>query len=371
VTRIQDVRLARGWSQTALAMKLRQRGQQLGTPVGSTESLKTQISRWENGKVAPGDFHRQLLREVLNVSDEGLGFAPAGVSTALTSPPSLTQALGRAALFEAGSTAHLHHQVEAIRKADGQSGAADVLEYARKLLDDTTQQRRYLVQTGAQRELAAVTADLASLVGWQSLDVGDLDRAWTAFEEAKSAAREAEDNALLAHATGEQSFALLDLGRGRDGADMVAEARQLRGLPPRLTAWLHAAEAENRAAAGDGEAARRSLAAAESLLPSSDDDAALTPYLRLDAANLTRWRGHCLGRRHDPSAVDELLEGLASVRGRYSRAEASVLVDLAAAELHRDDRDQAQHYLRQATSLANRMGSVRQRRRLEALRQAA
>ena len=342
----------------------------MGEPTGSIQSLKTQISRWENGKVTPDAFHRKLLRSVLGVSDEALGFTSA-TTTMDARPPALAQALTNASLAAVGSVDQLRQKLAVLRRTDGQQGATQLLDYGRGLLREVTQQRRYLARASERRALAAETAGLASLVGWQSLDLGDVDSAWTAYEEAKAAAREAEDSALLAHTSAEQSFTLLDLGRGRDAADMVADARTRPGLPPRLVAWLYAAEAECLAAAGDASAARAALNAAELALPASDDDAALTPYLRLDAVNLARWRGHSLSRLQDPGAVGELLAGLGDVRGRFGRAEAGVLVDLAAAEVHRRHTEEARQYLRAARAAANRAGSVRQHRRLEAITAAA
>ncbi|MBM9467989.1 hypothetical protein [Nakamurella leprariae] len=215
-----------------------------------------------------------------------------------------------------------------------------------------------------------MVADLASLVGWQSLDAGDVRSAWRTFEQAKSAAREADDAALLAHAMGEQSFALLDVKRPSDAAALIADARSRGGLPPRLTAWLYAAEAEVHAAAGNGTAARSSLRMAEQTLPAAGDEAT-TPYLRLDDANLARWRGHVLTQLRDSAAGPELHGSLSSVWGKYGRAEAGALVNLAGVALQRGDHEAGSHHVREAERVSTRSGSERQKRRLAGLRTAA
>src|SRR4051794_7600340 len=73
---LRTARRERGWSQTALARRLQIAAQRAGTPVASLESLKTQISRWENGKVQPDALYRSLLRGLTGLSDEALEFLP-------------------------------------------------------------------------------------------------------------------------------------------------------------------------------------------------------------------------------------------------------------------------------------------------------
>ena len=130
-------------------------------------------------------------------------------------------------------------------------GARAALQQARALLSDASERLMYSVGSADRRRTGALVADLASLVGWQSLDAGDGHEAWRSFEQAKAAAREAGDAALLAHAMGEQSIALLDVGRACDAAALINEARSQVGLPPRLSSWLFAAQAEVFACAGD------------------------------------------------------------------------------------------------------------------------
>ncbi len=215
-----------------------------------------------------------------------------------------------------------------------------------------------------------VIADLASLVGWQLLDAGDVRTAWVSFEQAKAAAREAGDSALLAHAMGEQSFALIDAGRCGDAVALIRAANHESELPKRLVAWLAAAEAEALSGLGEATEARQRLRDAEQGLPSAGDEQ-LTPYLRLDDANLARWRGHTLAQLLDPAAGPELRASLASVQGRFGRAEAGVLVDLAAVAFREADQETGRLHISQAKRVSIRTGSVRQQRRIAALQRAA
>ncbi|GAA0333052.1 hypothetical protein NE235_13335 [Actinoallomurus spadix] len=85
-----------------------------------------------------------------------------------------------------------------------------------------------------------------ALAGWQALDVGTPRESWEHFERAKSAAREAEDPSLLAFATAEQAYVLLDLGNAEQAAELVEYARhQAAGkVPDLMRTWLAAAQAE-------------------------------------------------------------------------------------------------------------------------------
>lgn len=264
----------------------------------------------------------------------------------------------------------LRVQVELVRKLDGSLGARAALQQSRALLADASDRLMFSVHSGDRRRIGLLVADLASLVGWQSLDAGDGHAAWRSFEQSKAAAREAGDTALLAHAMGEQSFALLDVGRAGDAAGLIAQARSQLGLPRRLTAWLFAAEAEAYAVAGEEVSARRCLRSAETTLPAPGDET-LTPYLRLDEANLARWRGHILTQLRDSSAGAELQGSLTSVRGKYGRAEAGLLVDLATVAFRNGNHDEGSRHIREAERVSTLTGSQRQLRRLTALRTAA
>lgn len=224
------------------------------------------------------------------------------------------------------------------------------------------------LRPGVREQLAAVLADAGALAGWQALDVGSVSQAWRHYETAKTAAREARSDALLAHAMGEQSFALHDVGEQQLAIELVGEARALtaRTGPPLLTAWLHAAEAEAHATAGDEANCRRSLESADAALPADTTDPAL-PFIFLSEAHLARWRGNCLVRVGDAAAIEHSLAALAAMDASFTRAEAGLRCDLAEAMLLIGERDEAAVHAQRARELALQVGSVRHRRRIERL----
>ena len=72
-TPLQAARRARGWSQVRTVSGLMRLAQQKEIPVASAASLKTQLSRWENGHVTP-DYYQALLCELLGATPGELGF---------------------------------------------------------------------------------------------------------------------------------------------------------------------------------------------------------------------------------------------------------------------------------------------------------
>lgn len=199
--------------------------------------------------------------------------------------------------------------------------------------------------------------------------MGLIDQAWRLHETAKAAAREGGNPAVLGYARAQQAYVLLDLGRTGDAWSVLRDVRERDSgaLPPVLRVWLQAAEGEMLAALGDRDGALRALDSAADELPAQSADPDL-PFLMLDAGHLARWRGHCLARLGEASAVESLTAALAGMgHGQYGRAEAALRVDLAIAFRARGDIVEAQGHARRGAEIAGRTGSQRQRRRIELL----
>lgn len=67
---IREARKARGWSMTRLVRELNVAAWSDGLRLMSDASLKTAISRWENGHVRPDEMHSWLLSKVLCIAIE-------------------------------------------------------------------------------------------------------------------------------------------------------------------------------------------------------------------------------------------------------------------------------------------------------------
>jgi transcriptional regulator with XRE-family HTH domain len=77
VVTLREARREKGWSQTAAVARLRAIAAASRVEVASATSLKTQLSRWENGTV-PEEPYRTLLAELYerDLADLGIDITP-------------------------------------------------------------------------------------------------------------------------------------------------------------------------------------------------------------------------------------------------------------------------------------------------------
>lgn len=352
--------------------ELERRGQAIRFSVMAPASLRTAVSRWENGHVIPDQHYRRLFRDIYGLTDAELGFgahATDGEAKAAEGEDELRVRILNSTRVDAGLVALMQAQTETIRRLDRRLGAPVLLDQMRSHIATLQQLLGHAVLDSARRPIAAALADAAALAGWQALDIGAISEAWSHYELAKDAARTSEDAALLAHAKGEQAYALLDLDRPSQALQLVREARAEAGhkIAPRMRSWLWAVEAETAAAAQEDRGCRSALIHAADCLPQGSGIDPELPYLSLDENHLTRWRGSALARLGDQEAVDQLSTALVDLDPEYTRAKGALHIDLAQALVAADARDEARRHLRCASQLADQTGSVRQRRRLATL----
>ena len=262
----------------------------------------------------------------------------------------------------------LQEETNAVRLLDRRLGAPAVSAKLEAHIGHLTVSLHHSLMPDRRQQLAAVLADAAALAGWQAIDMGRLDAAWNHFETATAAAREAHDNCLLAFAAGEQAYVLLDLGQPGEALDKVRAVYEQThvAIPHQMRGWLRAAEGEMAAAGRKHVDCHRALDLASAELahgPSGED----LPYLALNDTHLARWRGNCLVHFGDPSTITDLTAALAGMDGTFTRAEAGLRCDLAAALDVTGEREEARRHLARAAELAQLTGSARQRRRIAEL----
>src|SRR3954452_2217532 len=74
-TKLQEVRNELGYSAATVATLLTRRAHANQIPIMTAASLKTKLSRWENGHEAVGlPEYRRLFREIYSRTDAELGF---------------------------------------------------------------------------------------------------------------------------------------------------------------------------------------------------------------------------------------------------------------------------------------------------------
>ena len=365
VTSLQTVRRQLGYTAAQVIDLLIRRADALHLPIATKASLKTKLSRWENGKEQPSEIYRRLFREIYGRTNAELGFPDEPEED--PEAAELRTRLAVARTLDQDTVEIFRHQVDHARHIDRRFGALTQLDQLRTQIDQVQHFLTY--RAGPQRPaLAGVLVEASTLAGWQALDRAAVGQAWTHYERAKTAAREADSPALLAHATAEQAFVLIDLDETTAAVDQLTHARSIlnTNATPLLGAWLAAAHGETLAAAGHADDARRAFDTASDLLPADPIDPAL-PFLFLGDSHLDRWRGHALARVGAPDAIDQLTAALARLPAEFVRARTSLLVDLTYAHAATGDRDATLAYVQQARRLAAQIKSDRQQRRLNQL----
>src|SRR3954470_6518678 len=73
-TNLRAVRQRLGWKQERTILELERQAAAAGISTASRSSLKTELSRWENGHKRVSAEYRALFRRIYRASDEDLGF---------------------------------------------------------------------------------------------------------------------------------------------------------------------------------------------------------------------------------------------------------------------------------------------------------
>lgn len=353
---LRSARIERGWSQARAGAELRALALGHGGPDASAASLKTQLSRWENGHAVPEPEYRALLAELYARAPDELGLLPAGEQEGPSGPERLRASLAAAAATDVGVVELWSEQLAVVRRLDDELGAAGAGGSVQALVDQLEHTLCHALTARRRAPVAEVLAEAAVLAGHQALDRGDPERAWRHHVTAGAAAREALSATAAARALAGQAAVLRDVGSNGAAVELL-EQGDLRGSSSAL-ARLAAARGVAHAAAGDAPAARRALDDAEHVLSTRFDLVRRHDESDIELADLHRWRGHALVTLHDPAAVTPLEDALAA-GPRSVRHRAALHADLALAFTDLDRGAEASEHARTARRLATRIGSLR------------
>lgn len=359
---LRAARVARGWSQTDAARELVAMARSRGAPVAAAASLKTLLSRWENGHTTPDPQYRALLAELYGRSAGELGFGePEGSAERDTA---LVAALAEAAAAHAGGPALWREQLELVHRLDDELGAAGAGELTGSLADRLAEILVHTVPRSGRIEVAGLLTEAATLAGTQCLDRADHGRAWRRFDQARTAAWEADAGSARAVAIAGQAAVLVDVGEHARAVQLLEQAAPLPDDAGQ--ARLDVARALAMAAAGESTASRQAMADAERRLqPARPDVVDRVGRPPVELADLHRWQGRVLVELGDAAAEAPLRQALAA-DPRSTRNRAAVHADLALTLHHRDPRE-AERHARTAQQLAAGIGSQQIPARLAAL----
>ncbi len=356
-TGLRGARTARGWSQSEAATELVALGRERSIPVAAAASLKTLLSRWENGHARPEPHYQSLLALLYDSSPEALGIGDASQREAAGSAAKRLRAAVAAAREPGGDA--WQAQMEAATRLDARFGEAGAGTLVHALVEQLDARLLHSL-THATREAAAhLLAEAALLAAVQALDRGEPDVAWRRGAQARAAAELAERPVVAAAALAGMAAALVEAG---DAAAAVVLLDHVPDAgPPAARSRVAAALGHARAALGDGAAADAAFSAAYSAidLPGTTVrvDVARPAALSLELADLHRRHGHALVTLREPGAERPLRDAL-DAGPRTERHRASLHADLAVALAAERPVEAAEH-ARSARSIALRIGSVR------------
>ena len=121
-TPLRAARDAQGWSQTVAARALAGLARERGVPVASAASLKTLLSRWENGHATPEAPYRALLEELY--AESGVDLTPPAPVPDTAGPVARLRArLATAAAVDAEVVALWRAQLATAQHLDDRLGA--------------------------------------------------------------------------------------------------------------------------------------------------------------------------------------------------------------------------------------------------------
>ncbi|MET0191575.1 MAG: helix-turn-helix transcriptional regulator [Pseudonocardia sediminis] len=232
---LRAARQDRGWSQADAARELSALAERTGVVVAGPASLKTQLSRWENGHATPEPEYRALLGTLYDSDPAGLGLA-TDETVPTEQPGPLIGALAEAETLDDTALGLLREQVAATARLDhrlGPAGAADVLAAQVERL--VTLADHVLPET-LRRDLCALLAEAALLAGDLERDRARPTVSWSRYGTARAAALEAGRSDLAARAWAGRAGLLLDAGEPDRARTLLGDADDAWAAVVRSTA---------------------------------------------------------------------------------------------------------------------------------------
>lgn len=374
------------------------------------------VREWERGTCAPRTFERAIqLGEVLDVSLEELGLsssamtagrrshrmaedAPSPMTTQLIDdlvwetrtvltpkpPERLPPMLDGAALLESDDRdrcwvdgmlgvpeqvgPQMFDDLQALTRSHAElshvMAPRRLLPAVRCHLAGLRKLLRDAQLAASERRLKSITGEAATLVGWLSYRLGNLDDAHLHYSLASRLARESGDGPLGAYVLVQKSYIYSSAERGGDGGSpatalaLLDEAQAAAGsrAPLFLSTWISARQAEEHAAAGDARASHQDLSRAERTLGAArtPGGGAFSPW---DEARLAGFRGSCALLLGWPRQAVIALEGaLVGTSASLLSPRSAVLTDCAAAYARQQELEKACALLTESLTIAGQAG---------------
>jgi hypothetical protein len=290
VTPLQAARLELGWTQMQTIRALQQAAADEGVTIATERSLKTMLSRWENGRGGMDELDQRLLCRVYGQTPVQLGFGRKNVGEIIVSRVAPAVGPDMVQYFRNVLTEHL--------RADNLMGPhhlVDVVDAQTALLDQILPNARGNVR----RELLMLAFRYNEFAGWLYQDACNADLAMRYTDRAMEYAMEIGQPQETSYVLMRKSDIAADLGNPDRMLGLTEAAlRNASRLSPRSKALVLRLRGRASAQLGDaGECARALDAAYADVMRPDEGPDGLTDYCTpsyIGTEAATSWSG--LGR---------------------------------------------------------------------------
>lgn len=355
-SRLKQARLTRRWSQLRLIVELEACGDAKGLVMPSRPSLKTQVSRWENGHVHPQEPYVALLSEIYGRTAAELGLARS-ITGPWTPGPSLPNAHEKTT---PEFIACLDELLAEYTKTDNVVGSAHLAG----VVAAHVQQLESMVLTtrGALKDdVLRLCSRFGEFAGWLYQDAGQLAAAEQWTNRALEFAEGRESEADMSYVLMRKSAVAAECGEfpRAIGLALAAERHSERTTAARTQALALRQSAIAFALARDVRVSNRKAAEALEIpvhRAGADDHVYVTPaYVLMETG-----RAAAETRQYD-TAADRLSTAVRCWPDGYQRDRALAMSSLALVEASRGNVDVACAVGTPAVQLAGSVSSARTR----------
>jgi hypothetical protein len=308
--RLKIVRAGMGWKQSRLLIALEAAAHKLGEEVPSRASLKTQVSKWENGAPMSADY-RRLFCEAYGMTAHDLGFhdgetsspAPNGTTLDDLDAWDLADALTRSPIT-APTLAEMQQAVYGYAGRYPTTPPADLLP---PVVRQMTRIRQVITEPqplAIRRRSVGLLGVLSGVAGQLALDLGRHDRAESMFRVGQLTAVESEDHDLAAWIAATRSIGPFFARQYITTADLLTGAQRhaARASSHRRRAWTAALRARALAAAGQTRDALAALDQAHVHLSAAADPPSGTDFFDQHRLDGLAGETHLLLGQPEPAA---------------------------------------------------------------------
>ncbi|MEO3810580.1 hypothetical protein ABGB17_16390 [Sphaerisporangium sp. B11E5] len=264
-------------------------------------------------------------------------------------------------------------EVEAVEAAadlamrmDLSKGSGAAVAMARGTLEWAVMLRDQPMASATRERLGSAIGLLADRLGWATYDQGEMERATRLLTFALDSAARGADRDLRAHTMLDLSAVFADLGRPRDGVEILRLALGDERVSSAERANVHAVAARHCATAGDVPAGLRHIALAEEALArdepvaSGDDVPAWARHITVSPGHHDSALGLALFQLGDDRrARERLASALARLGATRTRTGLRCQTRLAVLRAREGDREGGAEQARHAVELAADVRSVR------------